>query len=761
MADNQVKLKIGADTSDLEKAFSTLIKKIQSDADKLKLTPSAAKASPGTPGSETFQQTLQSTRAKEQRARIEQQALQIANRALADKERELAKIAKHESASVANEKQRTYWLSERNRLEREYNQLKTVRDTLEKRGGMPLPAGAKGGMDFGGLLSKGAVAAVFGGTAALVVNKVMEIAKETIKSPIVTAQMQGAAIAGTTGQTLSQMQSGQFVYESMFGAEREKAGRMAQTEQDRTKILDTIGTVLGGFLFTERGRAQAFNPEKYSAMQAQEFAQNRNAALQGLKEQDPFKKNAIEMLQSNASGFLQTQRTLGLNDAGLFNYLKAPIGRGFTPQQGMEATSAIMGAGGSTSMGNNSYMALQAQRNLNLNNATGIFGSLSGTMGDAGTSKQALIEIFAAGLDKSKYAAENSRFVQNVAEIINQKGIASALGAAQVSEQMGGFATGATTMKSLENSKAAYEAYQSMSTTTSGRAGAINFGVLAKQFPGLLRAAGGDPTVLQAMIENRGNLDPNSAWFQSHLLDYNKANPGKQLDAQQYQGMMRNAASAGSRFQAPGTGGALDTISQDMMAYVSKHGNLEGYDLKNSPAVMSVYSKLADRSTAYIPELKGKSPQYVQQFLLGEAAENARNMPMGDVFSDALTVYRKQQETKTGKEFEAPPTRALDQIIADSAKEAGVSLTTLAGILGTVAEKANTAATAFSDHSGELQKMYETYNRMKSSNDPMTNRFYNERLMPAQRNYEAGQPFGNDPLQIGIGDLQLQANIGK
>ena len=115
-------------------------------------------------------------------------------------------------------------------------------------------------------------------------------------------------------------------------------------------------------------------------MQGQEFAQNRNTALEGLKAQDPFKRDAIERLQGNATGYLGAQRTLGINDKDLFGYLQSSTNAGFMPEQGMQATSRY-GGRWIYLYGSWFSLALQAQRSLNLNNSTNVLGSLSGTLG--------------------------------------------------------------------------------------------------------------------------------------------------------------------------------------------------------------------------------------------------------------------------------------------------------------------------------------------------------------------------------------------
>ena len=734
-------------TADIKKLGDS-VKTMQTDLSKgMKLPAAAAKAAPGV---ESIREASQTARSTDQRVRQEKAGLDQINRELAKKEAQIARITRLEKEGLDVADRRV-------RLERELQRLQGTQQVAQTRlnesqrtydrvRGIDSASGGKGGNGggFGNLLSKGAIGVGIGAAAKFVIDKAIEITKEAIRSPIVTAQMQGAAIAGTTGQSLSQMQSGQFVYESMFGTERKKAGAMAQSARGMNQLADLAeitGSAGLSLLFSERHRAALFNPEKYSAMQGKEYAENRNSALEGLKSQDPFKKDALERLQANATGYLGAQRTLGLNDEGLKNFLQSSTGAGFLPEQGMQAMSSIMGAGGSTDMGINSVMALKAKRELDLNNSEGIFGTLSGSMGSSTTSKNVLIDIFAAGLDKSKYAAENSKFVQNVAEVISQRGVSSRTGADNIADQMASFATGATTMKGLENAKGAFEAMTATATTTSGRGGAVNFATIARQFPDLLKAAGGDPAVLQNMIENRGNLDPNTADFQSKLSDYNKRN-GKNLTAEQYIKRTNQAGAAGAKALAPGTGDSLDVLSKDMMAYAAAHdGDTTGYDPKKSPAVMNIYQSLQARTKAYNPNLQGKTPQFVEQFLLGSATQNASLLEGGDIFQDSMTVNRKRKALKAEGEFENPnPDRNIDKINAAAAEEANISLKTLAGILGEVATNASRAAGAMSGHSDELIKAYSTYNKMRDKGDPNAAFYKSDVLEQMQKNYDVGNP---------------------
>ena len=141
-----------------------------------------------------------------------------------------------------------------------------------------------------------------------------------------------------------------------------------------------------------------------------------NRAFEGLVGQQPYQKAAVDLLQQNSSGFLGTQRMLGMGDKGLFNFLNGVTGAGFMPEQGMQAAQSIIGAGGSSRMGTDAVMALKAQRGLDLTNAPELLGKLSGNLGGSGASKNALIEIFATGqqigLDRSNLLKKTEDFLK-------------------------------------------------------------------------------------------------------------------------------------------------------------------------------------------------------------------------------------------------------------------------------------------------------------------------------------------------------------
>lgn len=87
---NDVKLKVGADTGDLEKEFGALVKKVQSQLDKLKLGPESSKA---TPAATKKAEAVSAAKKVEERSRAEPGSM-----------RETVQISKSLDAKVAQEK---------------------------------------------------------------------------------------------------------------------------------------------------------------------------------------------------------------------------------------------------------------------------------------------------------------------------------------------------------------------------------------------------------------------------------------------------------------------------------------------------------------------------------------------------------------------------------------------------------------------------------------------------------------------------------
>jgi hypothetical protein len=561
--------------------------------------------------------------------------------------------------------------------------------------------GALGGM-MGLSPGMGAmVGGLAGGAAALGGQLLGDYAQR----PMSLIHAQGAAMGGTAGKTLGQMQSGEYAFEGMYGQERGQAGEKATVAKDRQSFMDGLKALTGvGLIFSERARAMVFDPQKYAAMQSQDYAENFNSALGAEKEMSPLKKDSIERLQKNMYKDLASQRQMGLSDKEMFGpkgFLQNALDSGFMEDMARDASKGIAAAGGSTEMQRSAVTALKAERGLGVTNAGGMLGQLSGAMGSAETSKQSLIEIFAEGqargLDRSKYAAENRQFMQNVADVVSSGSMTSRAGAADVAGTMGNFTTGTNTMKGIENARAAYEAYQTSTTATAGYSGAMNAAVMMKQFPDLVKGMGKDPAMMQYMMSlTQKELDPDSPIVKSLMSNYNKNNQSN-LTGQQFVQRIQEMHAAQAESQAPGAKGMSQDISRDIIAYAKAHkGSTEGYE--PTGAAGDEFAKVASR-LKMVPELSGLNAPQMKQYIMGRAAEGAENMPEGAGFKSELEKLKEKYKTSGGAAIEAGPEgsgRAIDKVIAASSEGAKTSLETLSKSIDKFASDAIAAAAKIS-----------------------------------------------------------------
>ncbi len=628
------------------------------------------------------------------------------------------------------------------------NQLAAAQETLSKAKGDELESETKINallkekqrMSVGGQMAEayqkggvgGAVGSLMGMSPAMA--KVMmgatgaamalggQLAGDYAQRPMSLLQAQGAAMGGTMGKTLGQMQSGEYAVEGMYGQERGQANQKATSTQNRQSVMDGVKLVLSlgtSLLFSEKQRAMVFDPQKYSAMQGQEYAENFNSALGAEKEMSPLKKDAIERLQKNMYKDLASQRQMGLSDKEMFGpkgFLQNALDSGFMEDMARESSKGIAAAGGSTEMQKNAVMALKAERGLGVTNSSGILGQLSGGMGSAETSKQSLIEIFAEGqargLDKSKYAAENRQFMQNVADVVSSGSMTSASGAGNVAGTMGNFTTGTNTMKGLENSRAAYEAYQTSTTATAGYSGAINSAVMMKQFPDLVKGMGKDPAMMQYMMSlTQKELDPDSPIVKSMMSNYNKNNQSN-LTGQQFVQRIGEMHAAQAEAQAPGGKGMSDEISKDIIEYAKGHkGSTEGYE--PTGAAGDDFAKLASR-LKQVPELSNLNAGQMKQYVMGRAAEGAENMPEGAGMKTELQKLKDKYGKEGTAGMEAGPEgsgRSVDKIIATAAEGAKISLETLSKSIDKFADDAMRVAAKMSGNIPMARSAEDVYSK--------------------------------------------------
>jgi hypothetical protein len=504
-----VKLKLGIEG--LEKAeqdikkLSETVKSLQSELNKgMKIPANAPRTGGGVgaPGAETFRETLQINRAKAQERQVDQSALNIANSALAAKNREIEKLALRQKSIVSDkkaeaeyERQINQHIKDRQRLEETQIQL---RNRVGGRAG-PAPSSAGGGAGggaggsggggglgnvggnlstSGGLAASALVGAVTGAFASMnaVGSKFENIRKSFAESSYRAQELASQAynMNGSAGQQISSAFAGTGSQEVMFSGEIGQARANARKEME--------GRLRSPFAVFARPRQSflgAFGSDAQKEKIRQELevesSTETSTQLEAIKN-GPDNKVRTESRNKFIKDWrrnLDFQRQTGMSEDSFRGFLGGVNHAGFTDESGMATASAILGAGGSTrSATGNSAFALQMGRQFDLTNSAQALGGISGQLGGAGQSKDALIAIQAEGtrigLNRSEFREENRRFVEMAAGVINKSNVSSGAGVDQIMEMFTRAMTGATTVTGLEAGKSAYEAYQKQSNIQSG-----------------------------------------------------------------------------------------------------------------------------------------------------------------------------------------------------------------------------------------------------------------------------------------------------
>lgn len=524
-----VKLKLGLDTTEMERAFGALIKKMQGESDKLKLTPSASKAAPGgrLPGPEgVFRDALLAS----QRARNEQQALEATNRLLDQKRRKLDEAIRSENISA----------SQKILQEKEINRLLEARERIAKRAGNApndLGLGRNGITDIRGLAAflkvpVGLMGAVGTGIAA---GTAMEGIRAYIAQAVNRARVTESSafqMQGQGGQRLNSFLNGGASEELMFNSQRKQAASIAEKQMEGNlssplrlfnRPLETIFGRFQNQLLGDKSNQLGLGTEgmkkDIEANQFRERAVIQEAQFQALKSgpQGALRTAIGNKYLRDFQRNLDFQRQTGLSDTDFrTNYLGGIHGAGFSDEQGMGMSSAIQGAGGSTRAATgNAGFALQMQRAFDLTNAGKAIGSISGQLGSTEMSKEALIKIQAEGtrigLNQSDFREENRKFVEMAANVINQSNATSGAGVEQLVGTLGRF-MGDRTMTGMEAGKNAYEAYQRQSNIQSGPSAAMRAAGMMRS-PILSKLNGEDQAALFTM--NQADVNPDDLGIQA------------------------------------------------------------------------------------------------------------------------------------------------------------------------------------------------------------------------------------------------------
>lgn len=350
------------------------------------------------------------------------------------------------------------------------------------------------------------------------------------KGAVRTEGAMGSAVSGTMGRQVGDIYGRRSAFEQIFAPERQRAAQqslktlnanqnadMASTGFGLMKTLGTgiaggaalggavgmfggpigagAGALIGGGLGLgkgimdiagdERKRSMVLSPfsdtakKRYGSILAEDMVNDYTSSYEGQKKQNPFKTAAAGEYEQNWQRNLNSQRQMGLSNNGFYGkngFLNNNISAGFTPEMGLEMSGSILGAGGSTRMSRDSAFGNQMSRGMDMTNAGGILGSLSGGLGSSEATKQATVKILAEGmklgLDDSKFAEENRKFAQMTADIVARSGAKTDSDFERVSGGFGKF-VGENTNAGLAGAKNAYEEYQQVSSSTTGPRGVM------------------------------------------------------------------------------------------------------------------------------------------------------------------------------------------------------------------------------------------------------------------------------------------------
>lgn len=244
-------------------------------------------------------------------------------------------------------------------------------------------------------------------------------------------------------------------------------------------IPGAIGGALAGVgsVFMDPMKRKAFtSPGEVKTILTAEAVKNYEEQIETEKRQSPLKFLAREEYRRTGNENLQMQRLMGLSDEAFYGREGAPgtgflgggLSRGYTREELLGAGQGILAAGGSTrSARENAELAIRMQR-AGIQNATGIVGQLSRTMGASEITQSATIRIMAEGvkkgLDSSEYRQENNKFMEVVGRAVAVSGTVTSQGASSIAAYAGQFLTGKT-MAAVEAVPTAMEFVKGLQTS--------------------------------------------------------------------------------------------------------------------------------------------------------------------------------------------------------------------------------------------------------------------------------------------------------
>lgn len=268
--------------------------------------------------------------------------------------------------------------------------------------------------------------------------------------------------------------------------------------------IGTIGGAIagGGAALLGTGLIEDVNARRlgtYQAEMEQQRADIFRQNFENMKQLDPTRRYAVNRYEREMMPNLQMMRATGMSEGSLEDRLLQGTESGFTMDMTRQAMSGILGAGGSSeSARQNATFVNQLQRNMNLTNAGDVVGRLSGLTTGASEAQSSTVKILAEavglGLDTSKFAAENRRFVDISTQVIQRSGAIDANAQANTMQGLSQFVAGPEMFR-LQGAQSAYELTQQISGEAGGARGAIQAAAINRS-----------PTLSQLNMDQRNQL---------------------------------------------------------------------------------------------------------------------------------------------------------------------------------------------------------------------------------------------------------------
>lgn len=644
------KLKISLDLDD--KAFSSAIKRMQDQMAQIQSGPALLKQQNQLsqkmqqlglgplPGAPSGQQTVQS----QQKARQDSDKLFEETRRKMELIKRLQTDLNKEQASGLATEERKLRIRERlvelGQLERRTTGEMTalVKGKEYSPAGRLGPGGSSGG-EGGDLMAVtktvlGAMGIGLGMSA--LVNFGKQVYSSYSSAPAQTNLATGSATQSNVGYLNQQMLSGDVSSQTLLQNQMSKGRGLASSEYDKrlstiaSKYLSAAGDIASSIsndLFDTNLDTSRFR-SKFASSRASEVGKNTLEQAQASLAQNNSLVLAQGFFGQNMNRNLGAERSLGLGTEGFQKAQMQMNNAGFLSGQGVDMLSQIQGAGGSAAGPNAGRLAnlgLGAQRGMNITNAGGVLGKLTGLYGSGGisqteeTTKRILEESIKKGFDKSENTEIIRKFVETSAEMVYQGEGKKGEDVERLTKDFSQLLSENPSIKQFEAASAAYQKYQGITSETQGRGGALGFASFLgnKSFSKLSPLQIGN---LQALPEGRvttTNSDIVSAAAQQGISPQEMVKQvlsSKQQQALSTVGLTQKQLAPLKSYLG---GKGLETLT----------GNSDALNgLKSNPEAFDAFQKLQERAGLLGPTNSDEDKkEMMKQLFLGPAALGGPN----------------------------------------------------------------------------------------------------------------------------------------